>query len=259
MPSLSCNPTKVFSAVALLFCLFSQASLAQISIFAHNDYQKPKPFEEAYESKAEYIEADVFLVSGELMVAHEEKEIVAARTLENLYLLPLSQKVAANGGFAYPQHSRSLTLMIDLKTEGAASVAKLVEQLAKYPNLMSCRNLSITVSGNMPDPVLWKDIPKIISFDGRPKIQYTPEQLKRVRLFSDSFANYSTWRGEGAVPEHDAERLKVYITYARGYSKPVRFWGAPDGPNAWKTLMALGVDVINTDKISEASAVVRAR
>ena len=88
------------------------------SIFAHNDYVHPIPFYTAYFQQVGFIEADVFLTKNGLMVAHEQKEIEVERTLDELYLKPLSEKIKKQQGFVYADHAKTLTLMIDLKTEG---------------------------------------------------------------------------------------------------------------------------------------------
>src|SRR5687767_9933128 len=83
-------------------------------VFAHNDYVRPKPFYTAYDLGVGYIEADVFLQDGDLLVAHHRNEIVPGRTLEKLYLQPLLEKIQKHGS-VYDDAGRTLTLMIDLK------------------------------------------------------------------------------------------------------------------------------------------------
>src|SRR6185436_16173073 len=80
-------------AVLVVFCFAFVTANAQVAIFAHNDYVKPNPFFKAYELKAAYIESDVFLENGKLLVAHTKKEIDPSKTLESMYLDPLSEKM----------------------------------------------------------------------------------------------------------------------------------------------------------------------
>ncbi|MEJ7912232.1 MAG: alkaline phosphatase, partial [Chitinophagaceae bacterium] len=47
---------------------------------------------------------------------------------------------------------------------------------------------------------------------------------------------------------------KLAVSRAHALKKPIRFWAAPDSPNAWYTLMGLDVDYINTDKIFEITS-----
>jgi alkaline phosphatase len=233
-------------AIAILVCL-SPLAAAQ-AIFAHNDYLKPDPFFKAFELKASYIEADVFLEDGKLLVAHTKSEIDVSKTLEAMYLRPLSQKLKENNGELY-----GLTLMIDLKTTGVTTIAALVSSLKDFPELKSCKSLFITMSGEMPPPGEWNNYPLYINFDGRPNVDYTPQQAKRLRLVSTSFASVSHWKGEGDIPGKDAAKIKETIESAHKIGKPMRFWASPDTPNAWQKFIDIGVDILNSDHVEELS------
>jgi len=218
-------------------------------IFAHNDYEKPSPLVTAYDAQAGFIEADVFLQGNDLLVGHEIKQIQKDKTLEALYLKPLDKLIEKNGGFAYVDKEQSLTLMIDLKTDGIATLNTLVTRLKKYPRLTACKTLMITVSGNMPIPALWKNSPPFIHFDGRPGITYTTDQQKRIRLISASFQSFSKWNGTDKLSQRDREKLVAIIEAAHAINKPFRFWATPDFPESWSKLIELGVDIINTDDV----------
>jgi alkaline phosphatase len=214
------------------------------TIFAHNDYLKADPFHAAFNLKAAYIEADIFLQDGELRVAHTRSEIDPSKTLRKMYLDPLSIK--ATEGKIY-----GLTLMIDLKTEGAPTLVALVKTLEQYPHLTSDPRLSITVSGSYPPASEWNNYPDYISFDGRPGITYTTEQLKRITLISTSFSSVSSWTGKGEIPSADLQKIKRTIDEVHDHGKPVRFWGSPDTPYAWGKFASMGVDVLNSDNVGE--------
>jgi hypothetical protein len=100
-------------------------------IFAHNDYVRLALFYTAYSLGVGYMEADIFLVGDELLVAHHRSETDAARTLAALYLEPLSKQIAKNRGSVYEDPQNNLTLMIDLKTDGSATLKKLVTRLQR--------------------------------------------------------------------------------------------------------------------------------
>ncbi|MBL8755991.1 MAG: hypothetical protein JNK15_22035, partial [Planctomycetes bacterium] len=67
-------------------------------LHGHNDYLQPVPLAKALELGLGSVEADVFLVDGELRVGHERWQLRPGRTLRSLYLEPLQRHVAANGG-----------------------------------------------------------------------------------------------------------------------------------------------------------------
>lgn len=228
-------------------------------IFAHNDYEKLVPLATAYDAQVGFIEADVFLQDNDLLVGHEIKQIQKDKTLEALYLKPLDKLIEKNGGFAYADKEQSLTLMIDLKTEGIATLNTLVTRLKKYPRLTACKTLMITVSGNMPIPALWKNFPNFIHFDGRPGITYTPDQQKRIRLISASFLSFSKWNGKDKLTQRDKEKLVAAIEAAHAINKPFRFWATPDFPESWSKLIELGADIINTDDVAGLAAFLKER
>ena len=69
---------------------------------AHNDYEHERPLEDALAEGFCSVEADIWLVDGALLVAHDRDEVKDGRTLERLYLDPLKARVEANGGRVYP-------------------------------------------------------------------------------------------------------------------------------------------------------------
>jgi alkaline phosphatase len=247
-------------AFLISICLISFSGVGQhssSSIFAHNDYEKTTPLMAAYNAQVGFIEADVLLQGHELLVAHSANEIQKDKTLESLYLNPLNELIEKNGGNAYPDKEKSLTLMIDLKTEAITTLNVLVFKLKKYPKLIACKTLMITVSGNTPAPALWKNYPDFIHFDGRLGITYTTDQQKRIRLISASFQSYSKWTGKEPLKDADKEKLVALIESAHAIKKPFRFWAIPDFENGWRTLMELGVDIVNTDDVAGATAFVK--
>ena len=65
---------------------------------AHNDYEHARPLAEALERGFCSVEADVYLVEGRLLVAHDRKDVKPERTLASLYLDPLRDRVRRGGG-----------------------------------------------------------------------------------------------------------------------------------------------------------------
>lgn len=226
------------NAMALLAILTAAAPLASAqAIFAHNDYVKPNPFFKAFELKAEYIEADIFLENGALPVAHTKSELDPSKTLTSMYLKPLSEKIKDIYG---------LHLMIDIKTEGTSTLRELVNELEKFPELISCKKLYFTLSGNYPPPSEWKNYPAYIWFDGRPNVDYSKDQIDRLQLVSTSYLENKL-------------RMKEVIDFAHSLKKPVRFWASPDNKEGWEQFIKAGVDILNTDNPEAARSFLSAR
>jgi hypothetical protein len=84
-------------------CLANPASAAEPPApipraHAHNDYLHERPLLDALDQGFCSVEADIFLVDGELRVGHSALELRKGRTLEALYLKPLAERVRAKEG-----------------------------------------------------------------------------------------------------------------------------------------------------------------
>ena len=224
------------------------------NVHSHNDYEQATPFWLAYNEGFGSMEADIFLQDDELLVAHEKKELVNHRTLEEYYLHNLQQCIEKNGGHPYSDASRKLQLLIDIKTEAIITIAKLIEVLRKYPTLINNHSITFVITGNRPEAVTFGSYPPFIYFDGELSKTYSNEAMKKIVLLSDNFKTYSRWNGEGVINEAELNLLRLTIDKAHQFKKPVRFWNAPDFENAWGQFMRLNVDYINTDHIKEISS-----
>lgn len=220
---------------------------------SHNDYEQASPFWAAWKQGFGSIEADIFLDSNQLIVAHDRKQISRRWTLDSLYLEPLQQCIVSNKGFVYADKNKRLQLMIDIKSDAVLALSKLVEKLKSFPSLINNNSLQIVISGNRPPPSSFKDWPGWIKFDGEFNRKYKPSELERVVMLSDNFARYSSWKGEGEFPIKEKQLIQEQINKAHQLKKKVRFWNAPDNIKNWKTLIELGADYINTDHIEDLS------
>src|SRR5258707_14262540 len=93
---------------------------------SHNDYNNPIPFYEAYTNGFGSIEADILLQDGILYIGHNKEDIKYKRTLEDYYIRPLSAGVQKNSGHAYTDSSKTLQLLIDIKTDSIATLDTLI-------------------------------------------------------------------------------------------------------------------------------------
>lgn len=244
--------------ILLILHLTASATFAQ-KIHAHNDYAQPKPFVTAYEQRADFIEADVWLNDGKLVVSHDTTT-VNPPTLDSLYLKPIARLFQQYKDKPSPERDYTFSLVIDVKIAAADVLPKLLallqENLNSFNRSANAKAVQVIISGNRPKIDQYLDYP-LLQFDGRPSEVYDEETLRRVALISDNFRSYSRWDGTGDIPDLDRDKLKRVIKRAHSDNKPIRFWGIPDVPNAWKQLKKLGVDVINTDEVAECVQVMR--
>jgi alkaline phosphatase len=220
---------------------------------AHNDYENAIPFYLAYNEGFGSIEADIFWIQGTLIVAHDYKEVLQGRTLQQYYILPLLYALERNQGSPYADSSKPLQMLIDIKTDPAQTLNALMELLQSHPPLVGSAHLKWVITGNRPAQSQFNLYPAFLSFDGELSEDYGPEELKRISMLSDNFRKYSHWNGQGQIPAAEVTRLNKVIEKAHALHKAVRFWNAPDAMNAWREFMKLGVDFINTDQVTALS------
>src|SRR5438105_13694218 len=122
---------------------------------AHNDYEHARPLFDALDQGFCSVEADIYLVDGQLLVAHDRKDVKPERTLAKLYLDPLRARAQAHGGQIYP-NGPPFWLLIDVKTEAKATFAALHPVLERYADILSVttdgkfdrKAVTVVVSGN---------------------------------------------------------------------------------------------------------------
>src|ERR1035438_10822154 len=103
---------------------------------AHNDYEHKRPLFDALDRGFCSVEADVHLVDGRLLVAHTRSQVKSERTLQALYLDPLSERVKKNGGHVYPA-GPEVTLLVELKSDWQTSYPVLREILKPYAGMLT--------------------------------------------------------------------------------------------------------------------------
>ena len=240
-------------AVALFLTAGSLLAQVPVKMHSHNDYRRDVPFFQAYMQDAYSIEADVYTNADktDLLVAHDRDELPTALTIDELYINPIVTMFKFNKGKVRKNSNTPLLLLVDLKTEEHPTLDILVKKLEKYPEVfnpnVNPHAVKVVISGHSSKPEDFKKYPEFIYFDGRPHINYSTEQLKRVGLISESFKKYSQWKGLGNISDADQTKLKEVIQKVHRLGKDIRLWGTPDGVNSWNIFHNMGFDIINTD------------
>lgn len=227
-------------AAGLLFLALVATAAAGPLAHSHNDYEQPRPLLDALSLGFDSVEADIWLVDGRLLVAHEREQVQPDRTLESLYLDPLRARVKS-------PDARSLILLIHVKTEAAATYAALDAVFGQYPDLAT--RVRFIVSGNRAREVMERQPHRRAALDGRMEELTTDTPADLMPLVSDNWAKFFTWRGEGDFPAVERERLRQFVVQAHAQHRLLRFWNTPNLPAVWRELRAAGVDVIGTDDL----------
>lgn len=223
---------------------------------AHNDYQHARPLRDALERGFCNIEADIWLVDGALLVAHDRKDLKPSRSLEALYLAPLLAKVRENRGRVYPD-GPPVTLLIDIKSEAEATYAALHALLEKHAEMLTVFRASgrqsgavtVVVSGNRSEKAMAAQSVRYAGMDGRKVNLDSEASADLIPWISENWRQLSTWDWTGPMPETVRVALADWVSRAHARGRMLRFWNVPDRPQVWGALLEAGVDVIGTDNL----------
>ena len=237
---------------------------------AHNDYLHQRPLLDALDAGFQSVEVDVWLVDGELLVAHDLEDVVPGRTLESLYLAPLRERVKANGGNVYSGDDNSLQLLIDIKSDGPATYLAVHEALKRYQSILAkftpagAKDGAVTavISGNRPRELMLDQKVRYAAYDGRLADLNSDLPASFLPLISNRWTSIFSWRGVGPIPEAEAQLLRDIVAKAHADGRRVRFWATPDdiGTNraaveaVWAELLDAQIDYINTDQLDDLQA-----
>src|SRR5690606_4757111 len=165
------------------------------------------------------------------------------RTIENLYLEPIQKILALKLG-----EQKAIQILIDIKSEAEPTLQRLVAMLEQYPDITLNKDITLVISGNRPPVETYPNYPQYIKFDYQSLENIDNEKVwDKVALISLNFKKISPWNGLGRLTADDLDKVKTTIDKAHSYGKPFRFWATPDTKTAWRALVDLGVDFINTD------------
>ncbi|MFE7461345.1 phosphatidylinositol-specific phospholipase C/glycerophosphodiester phosphodiesterase family protein [Streptomyces sp. NPDC057554] len=240
---------------------------------AHNDYLHPRPLHDALAHGFTSVEADIFLVDGELLVAHEPAGLDPARTLAALYLDPLRALVRAGHGSVYPHHRVPLQLLIDIKADGVAAYRELDRQLARHRSLLTRYHhgrvrpgaVTAVISGDRAARApMEAQRTRLAFYDGRLDDLGTAWPASFTPLISANWTQAFGWRGAGPFPRAERDRLRSLVAAAHREGRRIRFWATPDLPGpereaVWNELLAAGADHLNTDDLAGLERFLRDR
>lgn len=232
---------------------------------AHNDYLHERPLLDALNHGFASIEADVFPVEGQLLVAHTFLELSKQKTLESLYLKPLREIVVRNGGSIYANSGgngngarRPLILLVDIKTKGVEAFAILESLLKSYDDIVSSsldgefreKAVTVIVSGDRARAEIEKSNPRYAAIDGRLGDLESATPANLIPLISDNWGNHFKYRGQGKMPPAEREKLAGIVRKCHTQGRRLRFWATPESPELWTELQNAGVDLIGTDNLA---------
>jgi len=252
-------PTRVgvvLVAAALVALAGPAAPVPLARAHAHNDYLHARPLFDAVDHGFCSVEADVWLVDGKLLVAHDRDKVKPDATLQSLYLEPLRVRARTHKGRIY-QDGPPFMLLVDVKSEAESTYAALRDVLKSYRDLVTVfraaatdRNaVTVIISGNRARAVMAQETLRYAAYDGRLQDLESSAPSSFIAWISSDWTQSFRWSGDGPMPHEQRARLRQIVDKAHQRDRRVRFWATAESTTLWRELLAAGVDFINTDDL----------
>ncbi|HVU86552.1 MAG TPA: phosphatidylinositol-specific phospholipase C/glycerophosphodiester phosphodiesterase family protein [Pirellulales bacterium] len=266
-------PLLVRAAAAQLACTLLMPAVVHAAdaaplpnAHAHNDYAHKRPLADALDHGFCNVEADIFLVDGALLVAHNRRDVKPEKTLEALYLDPLLARVRANGGRVY-RDGPPFMLLVDIKADGRHAYEVLAERLANYAEMLTVVRageahpgaITVVISGDRATDRIAADKVRYAGIDGRMSDLDSDTPANLMPLVSDAWGSHFKWRGQGEMPAEEKQKLQTFVEKAHAHGRKIRFWAIPSNRAVWTELSDAGVDLINTDDLPGLEKFLRER
>lgn len=232
---------------------------------AHNDYEHKHPLFDALDHGFASVEADIHLVNGQLLVAHDWIHLKSDRTLQSLYLDPLRARAKKFGGRIYPNGDPTFYLLIDTKTDANKTWAVTRQVLQDYSDILTQfdgdkverKAVTVVLTGNRPRDLLPKETVRLAGLDGQMRDLDKSNPHGIFLWMSEDWQHFFKWRGDGTIPVAEKSRLQEIVAKAHDRNMKVRFWNAPQSTNFWHELRGDGVDLMNADDLAGLEAFLR--
>src|SRR5712671_1175856 len=185
---------------------------------AHNDYEHARPLFDALDHGFCSIEADIWLVDGKLLVAHDRNQVKPERTLQALYLDPLRERARRNGGRVYP-NGPEVTLLVDVKSDAEKTYTALRDVLKEYSDLLTVfrsgstatNAVTVIISGNRDRSVMANETVRYAALDGRLEDLDSGASSHFIPLVSESWTKIFKWRGADPMPNDEKQKLRQTV------------------------------------------------
>ncbi|MFN8608482.1 MAG: hypothetical protein U0931_13175 [Vulcanimicrobiota bacterium] len=231
-------------------------------LHAHNDELHDHPLVDALRAGSSSLEVDTQLVDGKLLIGHDlEQAKWWNRSLEDTYFKPLKQRIDRYGAVYTNSDAPPFTLEIEFKGDSTDSYRALKPLLHKYQNLLTRYQdgqiiegpIHVVLTGHIPRQAR-RDNPRLLAFDGSARTLLDhPERIDRYQTprVNGAWSDFFQWDGQGEMSARDMATLRKIVKHSDDRDVLLRFWDAPDTPEAWKLLSQAGVQLINSDHLRE--------
>ncbi|RSM01865.1 hypothetical protein CDV31_011149 [Fusarium ambrosium] len=254
-------------------------SALPIPCHSHNDYWRRMPFYSAIKVGCIGIEADVWVVQGELLVGHNLGSLSSGQTLTSMYIQPLVELLQTKNSVNDPNipfrgvydhdPSQTLVLLVDLKADPNSSWPLLLERLEPLRQrgwlshvnngAFISRPVTVVGTGDTEVRLVNEETPFRDVFFDAPLNELEEGKYSFLNSYytSVSFEKSIGKIGRGGLQPEQLAKLRNQISQAHSRGLKTRYWGMPYWPlNVRDQLRELlideGVDVLNADDLMEA-------
>lgn len=233
----------------------------RLPVTVHRDQDQKNPLFGALETGCEFIEFDVHLVKGQLLVGHDAGD--PTKTMEAIYMDPLaklSQEGELHGQFS---------LIVDIKTEAGETFARIQKVLMNYVPMLTSfdgtvlerRHVQVIISGNRDRKAIEAARPRLAFYDGRLSDFKSPIDPMLMPLLSDKYlkvvGKIAFLKSVLRIPPTMHSYVTPMLEAAVEAGIRFRMWAVPDLEGVWDKLRSLehdGTYVYNTDTPAELAA-----
>lgn len=255
-------------------------------IHSHNDYWRKVPLFSALYVGSIGVEADVWWFDDDerrddLYVGHDTAALQPNRTFQSLYIQPLVDILERQNpdtqfyndtrrGVFDRNPDQTLTLLVDVKTDGATTWPKVVEQLEPLRSrgwLSSFNNgdvrvgpITVVGTGDTPfDQVVQNSTYRDVFFDA-PLDRLSESEFDWTNSYYASVSFKSTigeaWMGR--LSKNQIRKIKRQVRRAHQRGLKARYWDLPEWPisvrnHIWEILAREEVDLLNVDDLKGAA------
>lgn len=252
-------------------------------IHSHNDYWRDVPFFTGLSYGCISTEADVWLYNSTLYVGHMRSALKKERTFESLYVKPILETVkgqnpasefvfgsSTKNGVFDTDHTQTLYLFVDLKTDGSATLPYVIKELqplrdAGYLTSYNGSHVNygpVTVigTGNTPLNMIEENNRRDVFFDSQlTQLNTTQNNVTSdISLIASTDFEAAVGTISGNFSDEQIEKIQSLIAGAKSKGIGARFWNTPAWPIStrdavWKVLVDQGVALLNADDLASAA------
>ena len=228
-----------------------------LNTHSHNDYEQKRPLAEALDQGFCSVEADIYLIDGQLLVAHNREDVRPERTLQKMYLDPLRARIRERGGI-YPGDPFFI-LLIDVKSEAGPTYLALEKVLENYRDVLSqftdsdwrTNKINVVISGNRAVSILAGEKERLAAVDGLLKDLPRNPPVTLIPEVSEPWGRHFRWRGGSPMPDEERTKLREMVAQVHAQHRKLRFWDTPDRADLWQELLDAQVDLIGADHLKD--------